>query len=346
MKIFFAPEQLLHAPLVELNRGELGPPFEHAGRATHIVTALEAAAIGAIETPRHFPESILCRVHDTAFVDFLRGAHDEWRALGRPGDALPICWPGRSEVTLTPPESLDGRLGHYSFDVMTPITSGSWAAVTRGADTALAGAAWLAGKDGGGRSAFSLCRPPGHDAGRSSYGGYCFLNNAAIAAQYLRDEGAERVAILDVDYHHGNGTQQIFYDRDDVLYVSIHADPSSDFPYFAGYRDELGRGAGDGFNHNLPLPRGTAWAAWNEAMDAAEGIVRRFAPEALVVSLGVDNFAGDPLSHFRFKTEDFARMGRRVAGIDLPTLIVFEGGYAVDELGNNVVSFFSGFEGA
>jgi len=344
MKMFFAQEQLLHAPAVELNRGVLGPPFEHPGRVTSILTAIADTQLGPIAAPAAFPVGAIERVHDQAFVAFLRDAHAEWRVLGRDGDALPICWPVRMGDGSAAPSSLDGRLGHYSFDVMTPIAVDSWIAAKRSADTALSGAAWLA--EGRGRSAFSLCRPPGHHAGRDTYGGYCFLNNAAIAAQYLRDQGARRVAILDVDYHHGNGTQQIFYDRDDVLYVSIHADPSTDFPYFAGYREESGKGPGEGFNRNIPLPQGTGWAVWNEAMTTAAEALARFAPEVLVVSLGVDNFAGDPLTHFSFTTDDFTRMGARIAGLQLPTLFVFEGGYALEELGRNVSRVLRGFEQA
>lgn len=341
MKIYFAQEQLLHAPIVELNRGTLGPPFEHPGRAISILEGIAAAGMGPAEAPEHFPLDAITRVHDEAFVQFVQGAYAEWRALGREGDAMPICWPVRTEPRSVAPASLDGRLGHFSFDIMTPIASGTWATVKRSADAALSGAAWLAQNKG--RSAFSLCRPPGHHAGRDTYGGYCFLNNAAIAAQHLLDEGADRVAILDIDYHHGNGTQQIFYDRD-VLYVSIHADPSTDFPYFSGYRNEVGCGAGEGFNLNLPLPRGTGWQAWSQAMNLAATAVAEFVPDALVVSLGVDNFDGDPLSHFRFATDDFSKMGQQIGKLGLPTLFVFEGGYAIDALGRNVTRVLQGFE--
>lgn len=210
------------------------------------------------------------------------------------------------------------------------------------ANVALSGArVVLEGKE---RAVFSLCRPPGHHAGTDFYGGYCFVNNAAIAAQYLRDNGAARVAILDVDYHHGNGTQAIFYDRADVSYVSIHADPSTDFPYFLGYADETGAGAGEGYNHNLPLPRGTGWEVYQEALEAALGTVAALRPDALVVSLGVDTFDGDPLSGFRLTTSDLARLGQRIAAAGLPSLLVFEGGYALDALGANVVSFLTGYE--
>ncbi|MGO9717117.1 MAG: histone deacetylase family protein, partial [Steroidobacteraceae bacterium] len=198
----------------------------------------------------------------------------------------------------------------------------------------------------GARAAFALCRPPGHHAARDLYGGYCFLNNAAIAAQYLRDQGAARIAILDVDFHHGNGTQDIFYDRADVLYVSLHGDPAEAFPYFSGYADETGAGAGQGYNLNLPLPRATEFAAWAGALDSALARVRSFGADALVVSLGVDTFAGDPISFFRLQSADFAAYGRMIGGCKLPTLFVFEGGYAVAEVGVNAVNVLSGFKDA
>lgn len=177
------------------------------------------------------------------------------------------------------------------------------------------------------------------------YGGYCFLNNAAIAAQYFRDHGASRVAVLDVDFHHGNGTQDIFYNRSDVLYVSIHGDPADAFPYFSGYADETGSGEGDGYNLNLPLPRGTEFSVWQEALNDALARIRNFRPDALVVSLGVDTFAQDPISFFRLQSADFSTYGRMIATCKVPTLFVFEGGYAVQEVGVNAVNVLTGFEG-
>jgi acetoin utilization deacetylase AcuC-like enzyme len=191
-----------------------------------------------------------------------------------------------------------------------------------------------------------VCRPPGHHAARDLYGGYCFLNNAAIAAQSLRDQGATRVAVLDVDFHHGNGTQDIFYDRPDVLYVSLHGDPTEAFPYFSGYADETGSAAGAGYNLNLPLPRATAFAAWADALGAGLTRIASFRPDALVVSLGVDTFAGDPISFFRLQSADFSTYGRMIGERKLPTLFVFEGGYAVADVGVNAVNVLTGFEDA
>jgi acetoin utilization deacetylase AcuC-like enzyme len=174
-------------------------------------------------------------------------------------------------------------------------------------------------------------------------GGYCYLNNAAIAAQYLVDQGHTRVAILDVDYHHGNGTQDIFYTRGDVLFVSLHADPRVEYPYFLGYADETGAGAGAGCTHNYPLPHGTTWETYGPALDAACRVVETFAPGALVVSLGVDTYERDPISRFRLRADDFLRLGERLAAVKCPTLFVMEGGYAVDDIGVNVVNVLTGF---
>ena len=195
----------------------------------------------------------------------------------------------------------------------------------------------------GERSAFALCRPPGHHAGRSVYGGYCYLNNAALAAQALRDAGCARVAIVDIDYHHGNGTQDIFWTRGDVYFASIHGSPETEYPYFLGYDDETGEGDGAGCTRNLPLPRGTTWDAYAAALDDAMDGVRRFGPDALVVSLGVDAFEDDPISSFRLGTTHFEAIGQRLAAPRWPTVLVQEGGYAVEAIGRNVMAVLQGF---
>ncbi len=198
----------------------------------------------------------------------------------------------------------------------------------------------------GENTSFALCRPPGHHAARDQFGGYCFLNNAAIAAECLLDQGCDRVAILDVDYHNGNGTQSIFEERSEVFFVSLHADPADEYPYFLGYGDERGRGAGDGFNANYPLPLGTDWSAYAEALDHALARIRAFGPDVLVVSLGLDIFEHDPISKFRLTSGDFVALGTALATVGRPTLFVFEGGYSVAELGINCVNVLTGFEQA
>ena len=261
--------------------------------------------------------------------------------MGRDYDALPMAWPTR-HLRQRRPSAIDGLLGFYSFDAGTPITAGTWRAAYGSAQVALTAARLIA--DGSQGVVFALCRPPGHHAAVDLYGGYCFLNNAAIAAQAFLDGGARRIAILDVDYHHGNGTQAIFYDRADVLFLSLHARPEDEFPFFLGHADETGIGAGDGFNHNYPMPLGTGFGPWAEALDDACTRIAAYGPDALVVSLGVDTFAADPISQFRLRNGDFSTYGRRLARLALPTLFVMEGGYAIEAIGVNAVNVLAGFE--
>ena len=225
----------------------------------------------------------------------------------------------------------------------SPFTAVTWVAARAGAACALSAAQRLVQGD---RAAFALSRPPGHHAGMDFFGGYCFLNNAALAAQHLRDAGMERVAVLDIDYHHGNGTQAIFYDRPDVFFASIHGDPRTEYPFYLGHADETGVGGGLGANLNIPLPRGTGFEVWFAALEHTLGAIQRFGAQALVVSLGMDTFVGDPISGFTLHSADYLRVGERLAAAGLPTALVFEGGYAVDEVGVNAVNVLEGFVGA
>jgi acetoin utilization deacetylase AcuC-like enzyme len=213
-------------------------------------------------------------------------------------------------------------------------------AARKGAECALSAAQAVLEGD---RAAFALSRPPGHHAGADFFGGYCFLNNAALAAQHLRNNGVNKVAVLDVDYHHGNGTQAIFYDRLDVFFASIHGDPRTDYPFYLGHADERGAGAGQGANLNLPLPRGTDYAAWSQALETALAAIAAFGADALVVSLGLDSFEGDPISGFKLKTDDYLRMGERLQHVGLPTVLVFEGGYATSDIGVNAANVLQAF---
>jgi acetoin utilization deacetylase AcuC-like enzyme len=299
--------------------------------------------LGEVLAPQAFGLDPVLRVHDEGFVDFLSTAWQEWTATGLTHDALPLVWPVRGMRTDRIPEDIDGKLGYYSMDAGVPITAGTWTAVQDSADVALTGAKLL---QSGQSSVFSLCRPPGHHAAADYMGGYCYLNNAAIAAQYLRDEGCDRVAILDVDYHHGNGTQSIFYGRNDVFFASIHADPRVEYPSFLGYSDETGEGAGLGYNVNYPLPHGTNWMTYSEALNDACKMIADYAPQAVVVSLGVDTFEKDPISKFLLKNENYLRMGEAIGRLKKPTLFVMEGGYAVDDIGVNAINVLTGFETA
>ncbi|OUM00224.1 histone deacetylase family protein [Variovorax sp. JS1663] len=343
MRTVYNAQHVLHQGKVEMFRGELVPCFEVPSRADYVLAALKRRGLGPVEEPREPDLAVLARVHAPRYLEFLAGAWDEWVALDPANaqrDALPSCWPIRSFRHDVLPASFAARMGLFSYDAGTPLTSGTWAAARAGAGCALAAAGHVLR---GERAAFALTRPPGHHAGVDFFGGYCFLNNAAIAAQALRDAGVERVAVLDIDYHHGNGTQAIFYERADVQFTSLHGDPHTEYPYYLGYADEQGAGAGLGFNRNLPLPRGTGFERWREALREALRGIADFRPGALVVSLGLDTFEGDPIAGFRLATPDYLRIGEDLAGAGLPTVFVFEGGYAVEAVGINAVNVLDGF---
>jgi acetoin utilization deacetylase AcuC-like enzyme len=333
----------LHQGKLEMFRGELVPCFEVPARADYVLAELQRRPVGEVRAPRRFDVPALAAIHTPRYLDFLAHAWDEWVALDPANaarDALPSLWPVRSFRSDVLPANFSARMGLFSYDAGSPLTSGTWVAARAGADCAFAAAEQVAQ---GARAAFVLSRPPGHHAGADFFGGYCFLNNAALAAQHLRDSGLARVAVLDIDYHHGNGTQAIFYDRADVLFTSIHGDPHTEYPFYLGYADETGFGAGQGFNHNLPLPRGTGFAVWRDALQQALQGVARFGAQALVVSLGLDTFEGDPIAGFTLRSEDYLRVGEELARAGLPTLFVFEGGYAVAEVGINAVNVLQGF---
>jgi acetoin utilization deacetylase AcuC-like enzyme len=350
MHIVHNPLHRLHQGHHEMYRGRLVACHEVADRLEFVLAELQRRPIGPLHTPPDFGAALrpaLERIHSPAYLDFLAGAWDEWIALDPANaelDVLPSVWPGRGLRQDVLPQNFAARLGHYCFDAGTPLTAGSWAAACAGAACAISAAQQVA--SGATRSAFALSRPPGHHAGSDFFGGYCFLNNAALAAQTLRAGGIERVAVLDIDYHHGNGTQQIFEARADVLTVSIHGDPQTEYPFFLGHADERGSGAGSGFNLNLPLPRGTGFARWHAALLSGLAAVRAYRAQALVVPLGVDTFAGDPISGFTLQSDDYLRVGQALASIGVPTVFVFEGGYAVAEVGINVVNVLEGFQSA
>jgi len=332
MRAFFDPRQLAHAPAQELHNGSFVPYAETPARAEAV-----AAALGAVAPAIDHGEAALRAVHDEAYLAFLWSAHKDWRAAGREGDAGGYAWPvvRRRPLAL---ERIDAKLGAYSFDASSPIAEGTWEGAYWSAQTALTALdAVLAGE----RAAFALCRPPGHHAGRDYLGGYCHLNNAAIAAEAATAAG-RRVAILDVDYHHGNGTQDIFWARGDVLFVSIHADPRTDYPYYWGHADEIGEGDGEGATLNLPLPRGANLAAYLPALDRALARIAASGADLLVISYGADTYAGDPISHFQIETADYPVIAGRIAALGLPSLVVMEGGYAVGALGANTAAFLAG----
>ncbi|OYU44478.1 MAG: acetylpolyamine amidohydrolase [Burkholderiales bacterium PBB4] len=343
MITFYNPLHALHQGKVEMFRGALVPCFEVPARVDHVLAELQRRQLGAVFEPQAFDATALTTIHSPRYLNFLATAWDQWVALDPSNaerDILPSVWPTRTFRSDIEPDNFAAKVGLYSYDAGTPFTSGTWVAARAGAHCALSAAqAVLAGD----RAAFALSRPPGHHAGADFFGGYCFLNNAALAAQHLRNAGMKKVAVLDVDYHHGNGTQAIFYDRPDVFFASIHGDPRTEYPFYLGYADETGAGAGLGANLNLPLPRGTDYAAWAQALEAALAAIERFGADALVVSLGMDTFEGDPISGFKLKGEDYLRVGERLARQSLPSVLVFEGGYAVEAVGRNAVNVLEAF---
>ena len=333
--VFFDARQLAHQPALELHNGSWAEYAEKSSRAEIILDQFTAHR----PVVDHGLDPIL-RVHSPAYVDFLQSAHQDWLAAGRSGDAIGYTWPvvRRRDLDL---DRIDARLGRFSYDAATPITAGTWEAAYWSAQAALTALATVVGEKQS--CAFALCRPPGHHAGPDYLGGYCYLNSAAITAAEAAHRG-RRVAILDIDYHHGNGTQDIFYNSAEVLFASIHADPSVDYPFYWGHSDERGEGAGEGKTINLPLPRGTRVDAYLEALEAACSTVEAHGTDLLVLSYGADTFEDDPISHFKLREEDYAAIGSRIAELKIPTVVVMEGGYAIDALGRNVSSFLSGFD--
>jgi acetoin utilization deacetylase AcuC-like enzyme len=342
---------LAHTGLIELMGGVPVPCFEKPERATEIESALAGDGGFSLSPPSEFGEAPILAVHDAELLQVVARAWDDALAAADIDGSRPLipdtfklaAYPGPMEL-LDLPARAHKRLGAFCFDTATPIVAGTAAAARQAVDVALTAAGRVAG---GEPLAYGLCRPPGHHAGRAMLGGYCYFNNAAIVAEWLRREaGFARVAILDVDYHHGNGTQQIFWERGDVLYVSLHADPDRAYPYYSGYAAERGAGEGERATLNLPLPRRTGLDGYAEALERAIEAIAAFAPDApLVLSLGFDTFERDPIGDLALRTDDYAVVGSRIASMGIPVVALQEGGYAVDTIGANAVSFLRGLRG-
>ena len=339
MKIVRSDDHLKHFPKGELTGGVFVRPFECPERWQHIMDRLGERCFKDYVDPSKLDMGPVKQIHDEGFLEFLETVWGKWTAEGYAGEVMPTCFPAR-RMQVRKPEQVDGLVGYYALAIETAITSGTWEATQASAAIAQSAQRLISG---GESSAFALCRPPGHHAASDMYGGYCFLNNAAIAAQMFLNDGAKRVAILDPDFHHGNGTQDIFYHRNDVLFASLHGEPEHAFPHFLGYKDETGAGKGEGFNVNYAMAPGTGYDIWSAAMDDAISRIRDYSPDALVVSLGVDTFERDPISFFKLKSDDFTDYGSRIAKLKLPTLFCMEGGYAVAEIGVNTVNVLEGF---
>jgi acetoin utilization deacetylase AcuC-like enzyme len=336
MLTYFHPEQLKHHPRSYLSRGQMRTPQEVPERAVRLVQAAKSLGFDVRE-PADFGSAPLAAVHGTNYLRFLEEAHAEWKKIPQDwGDEV------MSNVYVRENNPLRGVLGkaaRYLADGSCPIGPDTWRSAYWSAQSAVACAAAI---NQGAREAYALCRPPGHHARTEGAGGFCYVNNAAVAAQVLRAQ-FKRVAILDTDMHHGQGVQEIFYGRDDVLYVSIHGDPTNFYPVVAGYEEECGAGAGDGYNVNLPMPHGSGEEVFFAQLDSALGAVRRFQPDALVLALGFDIYKDDPQAMVAVTTEGFGRLGEAIGALKLPTVIVQEGGYHLESLEANARAFFGGF---
>ena len=337
MKVIFSAEQLRHNPAKIMSSGALVDSPENPGRAATLLQAAIAAGLEHAEPDDCGPAPIAA-VHTARYLTFLENIHARWlRIPGASADVLPNVHPDTRDVVY--PASAVGQVGYHVFDGAAPITADTWDSARWSARCAVHAAREVLG---GAMSCYSLSRPPGHHATSDLAGGFCYLNNSAIAAEVLRERHA-RVAILDVDVHHGNGTQSIFYGRNDVLTVSLHADPVRFYPFFWGAANEQGEGAGTGFNFNLPLVRGTGDADYLVALDQALARITEFAPGAVVVALGLDAFVGDPFAGLAVTTEGFGRVAGRIASLGLPTVLVQEGGYPCEQLGDNLAAFLEPF---
>jgi acetoin utilization deacetylase AcuC-like enzyme len=337
VKVVYSDKHTNHDPQTFFVRGVKQRSAERPERATRLLAAAQAAGHEIIAA-RSYGSAPAATVHTPQYLDFLQTIARDWAKLANAGpEVVPNMHPARYPATY--PRALAGRAGWHQADMACPIGPGTWDAALVASETAATAADLVLG---GEACTYALCRPPGHHAYADMAGGFCFLNNTAIAAQRLRGKHA-RIAVLDVDVHHGNGTQGIFWERDDVLTVSIHADPADYYPYFWGHAHESGAGKGLGFNLNLPQPLGSGDGVWLEAGDTAIARIREFAPGALVVALGLDASESDPLQGLKVTGTGFHAMARKIAGLGLPTVLVQEGGYLSDDLGPNLVQFLSGF---
>jgi acetoin utilization deacetylase AcuC-like enzyme len=338
MKIVYSDKHARHDPQSFIVRGVKQRSAEQPERATRLLQAAREAG-HEILGPSAFGLAPVQAVHTADYIDFLQTAARDWAKLANAApEVVPNVHPARYPATY--PKALAGRAGWHQVDMACPIGPHTWDAALAATEVATTAAQMVLD---GAHQAYALCRPPGHHAYADMAGGFCFLNNTAVAAQHLRTKHA-RVAVMDVDVHHGNGTQGIFFERPDVLTVSIHADPDNYYPFFWGHAHEAGAGAGQGFNLNLPLPLGSSDAPWLAAGDSALARIREFAPAALVVALGLDASESDPLQGLKVTGAGFFAMAEKIARLGLPTVLVQEGGYLGDDLGRNLVQFLAGFE--
>lgn len=345
MKVVYSAAHERLDPIYSVQAGVQGAAPDEPARATSILQGLTADGGFEIEAPTEHGLDPITALHDPDLVAFLETAWDLWTAEGNTHPLYPDTLMHRSlregMGPVREPEAILARMGYWCFETFTPIVEGSYTSARAAVDVALTGADHILG---GERLLYGLCRPPGHHVGPRIFGGSSYLNNAAIAAERLTTQTGEPVAVLDLDYHHGNGTQQLFYGRGDVLYVSLHGDPVRAWPYFSGHADETGTGDGEGATKNFPLPAGCADEAYLETLEEALALIARHGAQRLVVSLGFDTYRLDG-EDFELTNEAFHEIGGRVADAGQPTLVLQEGGYYVPHLGRNAVQWLRGAEG-
>lgn len=344
MRVVHSPAHLRHDPGFEVEHGLLVGHHELPVRAERVVAALAADDRFAVTAPDEWGTAPVEAVHDAGLVAFLGRAWADFQREVRPQrEVFPDVFEHRrlrdGMGDGPEPASVLGGLGRWCFEMATPLVEGTYGAARGAVDVALTATEAVLG---GERHAFGNCRPPGHHAARAVFGGFCYFNNAAVAAQHAVTTRGAKVTVLDVDYHHGNGTQQIFFERADVQYVSLHGDPTRAYPYLTGHADETGVGAGAGTTLNLPLPARTDDDAYLAALDRAVEAIDAFDPGLLVVSLGVDTFHTDPISDFAVTQDGYERCARAVAELARPTVVLLEGGYDLDAVGENVRRWLGG----
>ncbi|KAI8818575.1 deacetylase [Fimicolochytrium jonesii] len=352
----YSEKHKLHDPVEEFELGRFRPFQETPARVEHIIESIRTRNLGPVISPRDFGLAPVLKVHTLDYVDYMKTAYAAWTEIGgNPNGVFPDVFAvrefkmpnarsseaGKSKFAYTPEGGPIGRPGYYCYDGTAVIADGTYEAAYDAAQVALTGAELLVNEMANG--VFALCRPPGHHAHEDLCGGYCFFNNAAVATRHLIDVlKVGKVAILDIDYHHGNGSQAIFYHQSNPLYVSLHA--ALEYPYYTGSERETGEGEGTGYNVNIPLPLGTQDEEYVAALtDVLEKRIRPYSPDYIVVSLGVDTFKDDPVGGLFLTTENYTRIGQVIASLSCPALFVMEGGYAVAAIGENVVNVLMGF---
>jgi acetoin utilization deacetylase AcuC-like enzyme len=342
MKVVYSPDHSRHHPKTYMKAGSFHEPQEIPGRAEALLKGLQDAGHEILDAKDYGP-SPRAAIHTPGYLHFLETISDRWIAAGMDSEeVLPNIHPGRHMNSM--PSGLVGEVGYYTTDMSAPIGPETWHGAVASTNAALTATDLVLEDLAPGKSSYALCRPPGHHAFADQAGGFCFLNSIAIAAQHAL-KTVQRVAILDVDVHHGNGTQGIFYNRNDVFTVSMHCDPTDYYPFFAGYAHERGEGDGEGFNLNIPIEPESGDDVFLKHLEQAKAAVTAYAPDVLFIALGLDAFEGDPLVGLKVTTEGFGRIASSIAELGMPTVLVQEGGYNRDHLGANITSFIGGFEG-